>query len=244
MALHIEYAHLSKQGDREYNEDCVGIKQEKHAALFALADGLGGHGEGDVASKLVVGQVDTCEKGEPLEAHLSANFENAQKKLLEYKMSKNRMDKMLTTLVLLEITEEQCIWGHVGDSRLYYFEDGVLKERTKDHSVPQMLAAAGEITDEQIRHHPDRNRLLRSMGILWDEAFYKLSKLYRRDGAQQFLLCSDGFWEYITEEEMEDLLKKADNPREWMESMERVVMSNGSEYDMDNYSAIAVWSEV
>lgn len=67
-------------------------------------------------------------------------------------------------------------WGHVGDSRLYYFKNGKIVKRTLDHSVPQMLVARGEIDEKEIRHHPDRNRLVRVMGMEWDEPKYQVSE--------------------------------------------------------------------
>ena len=93
-------------------------------------------------------------------------------------------------------------WGHVGDSRLYYFKNGRIVKRTLDHSVPQMLVAAGEIDEKEIRHHPDRNRLVRVMGMEWDEPKYQVSEPMPEEPGQAFLLCSDGFWENIEEEQI------------------------------------------
>ena len=143
----------------------------------------------------------------------------------------------------LQIDEHQIRRGHIGDTPRYYFNRNKLKERTLDHSVPQMLVSVGKLKEKEIRHHPDRNRLLRVLGIEMDEVNYQESGRLERSGQQAFLLCTDGFWELIEEKKMEALLKKADTPEQWIRLMQEVILKNGRNTDMDNYSAIAVWLE-
>ena len=104
-----------------------------------------------------------------------------------------------------------------------------------------MLALSGEIKESEIRHHPDRNILLRVIGIDWEEPMYALLPRVPLSKCQAFLLCSDGFWELIEEKTMCELLKKAGSVEEWLDSMVRVVRENGAGTDMDNNSAVAVW---
>ena len=92
-------------------------------------------------------------------------FMESQKRLMKKQADENARQDLKTTLVLLRIVNGYVQWGHVGDSRLYYFKNGKIVKRTLDHSVPQMLVAAGEIDEKEIRHHPDRNRLVRVMGM-------------------------------------------------------------------------------
>ena len=101
---------------------------------------------------------------------------------------------MKTTLVILHVGEERIWWGHIGDSRLYYFQNRKLQKRTLDHSVPQMLVAAGQLKEKQIRNHPDRNRLLWVLGVDWDSPKYQLAEPEARGGRQAFLVCSVGLW--------------------------------------------------
>ena len=131
--------------------------------------------------------------------------------------------------------------GYVGDSRGYVFRRNKVRTRTLDHSIPQMLALSGEIKESEIRHHPDRNILLRVIGIDWEEPMYALLPRVPLSKCQAFLLCSDGFWELIEEKTMCELLKKAGSVEEWLDSMVRVVRENGAGTDMDNNSAVAVW---
>lgn len=233
---------LSKNGEREYNEDYVGAKKRRESYCFVLADGLGGHGGGDEASRLVSEYIlnDFAQHGAVTEAYLRKCFEQSQQLLLQEQKKQRRMMEMKTTLTVLLADEDRIQWGHIGDSRIYYFQDKKLKERTLDHSVPQMLVLAGKLKEKQIRGHSDRNRLLRVMGVEWDEPQYEIAKSLQRMGGEAFLLCSDGFWEWIQEKTMQHLLKKAAGPAEWLEMMEKAVVKQGHGKGMDNYSAIGV----
>ncbi len=238
----ILYDLLSNAGGRENNEDSVGMYQNEQEYCFVLADGLGGHGKGEVASRLAV---ETCvnvfaREGAGEEV-LSQSFDQAQQAILKGQKEDYHAQDMKTTLVLLHVGEKGIWWGHIGDSRLYYFKNKKLAERTLDHSVPQMLVAAGQIKEKQIRNHPDRNRLLRVLGIDWDAPKYQIGEMTAREGSQAFLLCSDGFWELIDEKKMQHCLKKAKTPGQWLTLMEEIVNKNGQGKNMDNYSAVAVW---
>ena len=109
-----------------------------------------------------------------------------------------------------------------------------------DHSVPQMLALAKDIKEKDIRFHPDRNKLLRVMGIEWGGHSYELSDTMNVKNKLSFLLCTDGFWELITESEIEKTHKNTDGAIEWINKMVSIVENNGKDKDMDNFSAIAV----
>lgn len=237
------YEMLSKDGERDYNEDYVGMEQKGTAFCFVLADGLGGHGGGDEASRLVVNHIlkDFKEHGEVSREYLEKCFADSQEHLLREQKQQDRELEMKTTLIVLLVDEYVILWGHIGDSRLYFFQNKKLVQRTLDHSVPQMLAAAGEIREDEIRHHPDRNRLLRVMGTEWDSPRYQLAQPVERSAKESFLLCSDGFWEWILDKQMQKTLKKSKSPAEWIAQMEKEIIKNGTGKGMDNYSAIAVW---
>ena len=238
----IRFSMITDQGSRENNEDSIGMYQEDKDYCFILADGLGGHGKGEVASKLAVEAVIRQFVGETAgEEFLEQAFQKAQEDILETQKEAPGCFDMKTTLVVLEIRKDQIRWGHIGDSRLYCFENGKYVKRTLDHSVPQMLVAIGEIREKDIRHHTDRNRLLRVLGVEDDEVNPSIGDWTEVRPGQAFLLCSDGFWELIEEKKMEKTLKKADTPEEWLKLMEEIVLKNGKGTNMDNYSAIGVW---
>ena len=238
--MEITYAVSSSQGSREHNEDYVLAGEKGNYYCFAVADGLGGHGRGEVASKLVcetVMQLFSGEKG----STLGEMFELAQRELMECQRREKAADAMKTTLNVLLVEPKGIRWGHVGDTRTYYFKKSKIESRTKDHSVPQMMVSMGEIEEKDIRHHADRNRLLRVMGIEWTSPQYVLEKDIKLRRKQSFLMCTDGFWEYIEDEEMEKCLKNADTVQAWLEAMNEIVRSKGAGADMDNYTALAVW---
>ncbi len=239
----IQYATITMPGGREINEDAVAVCQKDEILFAALADGLGGHGAGEVASALAIETVTQMfESCTDIDAALLPDaVMAAQDALMEKQRTTGRMNDMKTTLVLLLIRAEMAVWAHVGDSRLYRFEGAVVAEHTLDHSVPQMLVAQGEIRERDIRNHEDRNRLTRVLGMEWETPKYTLSTGEAFTAPQSYLLCSDGFWELIDEKEMCRTLKRSETPEEWLAAMEQIVLKNGRNKNMDNYSAVAVF---
>lgn len=245
--MKISYSVVSNIGKREINEDNCLALSDGSEGCFLVADGLGGHDLGEVASKLVAEAFfDMYEQKKGLlspNEFLNDAFVQAQNYIMNEQREKKASEKMKSTGVALFISASQLAWGHVGDSRLYAFAHGRIKKRTLDHSVPQMLVLAGDIKEKEIRHHPDRNRLLKVLGIPWDTPKQEVSKDIPVKKYQAFLLCTDGFWELIDEKTMEVSLKKSKTVEEWLSMMNAEVQKNGFEEDMDNNTAIAVWIE-
>jgi serine/threonine protein phosphatase PrpC len=238
MELNISYGALTNRGGRTINEDYLDISIMPEQLSFILCDGLGGHGNGNIASKFVVSQMK-----EALEEHASieASILYAQNELLKKQIKENAENSMKTTVTCLTIAGNNARFGHVGDSRVYYFEKAKYKLRSQDHSVPQMLVNRGDIRERDIRHHEDRSRLLRVMGTKWNGPKYQIVDHIHITNRTTFLLCSDGFWELIDEKTMCKTLKKAESPDEWLSNMEKIICKNGQGTNMDNYSAIAVF---
>lgn len=238
----LTYHLLSDKGSRKNNEDRVGSYRRNGEYCFALADGLGGHEKGEVASMTAVDTcVDLFKKEGFTEFFMREAFEVSQEKLLELQWIEKKPDDFKTTLVLLCINENWINWGHIGDSRLYLFKNKKKVLHTLDHSVPQVLVKLGEIEDKDIRHHPDRSHLLSSMGIEWNRPKYEIAEPIKVEKGMAFLMATDGFWELIEDEEMERCLKKASDVHQWMQMMEKIVIKNGEGKNMDNFSAIGVW---
>jgi serine/threonine protein phosphatase PrpC len=241
----MEYYILSRTGSREMNEDSAGVEENDRGFCCILADGLGGHDRGEVASSLVTETGlsmfrESCHEGDiSLNQYLTQCFQESQKRLLERQLQAD--SEMKTTMVVLAAVDGNIQWGHIGDSRLYQFYRGKMVKRTLDHSVPQMLVMTGEIREKDIRGHEDRNRLLRVMGVRDKELRYELAELENLQEQQAYLLCSDGFWELIEEKQMMCALQSAATPKEWLETMEREILKNGAGKDMDNYTAIGVF---
>lgn len=240
----IEYATVTEIGEKENNEDAVRvfINQPLSTYGFVLADGLGGHGNGDIASSFVVDCVGAAieNTGAFDGIFLDECFDTAQEMLMEEKSLKG-LTSIKTTMVMLLITDNIAQWGYVGDSRLYHFRDGKQLSRTIDHSVPQMLAISGQIKEREIRHHPDRSVLLRAMGAEWSAPAYEVpQRNLRTIKGDTFLLCTDGFWEWIEEKTILKILKQGLSAYDSLREMVAEVKANGTGKGMDNYSAILV----
>lgn len=239
--MDIDFCTLSDTGGREINEDSVRCSVRENAACFVLCDGLGGHGRGEVASALAADHIiDLFGKSDDLEHFEEIALNGAQKVLLDEQKRLHAPFELKTTAVLLLITGGTYRYAYIGDSRIYCFRKNKVLSRSLDHSVPQMLALAGEIKEKQIRKHPDRNRLLRVMGEEWDEPRFVVSEALPLKDGDAFLLCSDGFWEPIDEKQMCKALKRSSGAREWTDMMKEQIMKNISMSDADNFSAVSV----
>jgi serine/threonine protein phosphatase PrpC len=239
----IAYACYSNPGNRPINEDAIGVHIKDNDACFVVCDGLGGHGKGDEASCFVkdffLSAFSQADKADC--KFIERCFIDAQASLSEIQKEKKQQDKMKTTCVCLTLQGKKAHIGYIGDSRLYGFGDKAVKHQTQDHSVPYMLYLSKQIRYEDIRNHTDRNLLLRVMGTTWDEPKYQLYRAMPLRKFRAFLLCTDGFWELITEEKMCQFLMSATTVEEWLNAMVQEVQQNGANKDMDNYSAIAIF---
>lgn len=244
MSGNIKHAVFTNVGGRQINEDSVGVFKNGDNNCYILCDGLGGHGMGDIASALVVAVFeDQFQKTDDAVNFLGQTFAAAQDILMAEQKARGAQRKMKTTGVAVVTDDKNAYVGHIGDSRGYVFYKNKVKTRTLDHSIPQMLVLSREIKEDQIRNHPDRNTLLRVMGVEWEDTMYELMAPIPLKKCQAFLLCSDGFWELIDEKEMCAQLKKANSVEEWLNNLVKIVQANGAGKNMDNYSAIAVWNE-
>lgn len=234
----MEYAVITEKGNREVNEDSYRIENKDNATCFVLCDGLGGHGKGDVASKIVTDTFAECFKNEDKNFFDSA-FKKSQEMLEKKQDELGDHSGMKTTAVAAIVDCEKVSFANVGDSRLYVFNRNKNRFRTTDHSVPQMLVFTKEIKEKEIRHHPDRNKLL---SVLGNDTVpnYDIYNPFPLKKCQALLLCSDGFWELITEKEMSKALKNYKTADAWLNEMKRIAEVNGSDIKMDNYTAIAV----
>lgn len=232
-------ASISNPGGRSANEDNAGHLEFGDSACWVVADGLGGHGGGATASRLVVDTVLTSFRANPtVSAGALRSFLEAAQAAILRQQTEPELAQMRSTVVVLLANGQAAVCGHIGDSRLYHFQDGGLVFQTTDHSVPGALAAGGSIPYEEIRFHEDRNRVLRSLG---NSAEVNPAIVERSiSSGDRFLLCSDGFWEYVTEAEMGADSAQSAAPANWLNAMTaRLVSRAKSEHD--NYTAIAVY---
>lgn len=234
-----EYSHI---GGRPINEDaciCQVITEQK--AYAVVADGLGGHGSGNIASQIAVKTLSQCAQCQtlPTEGQILQWFQQANSEIIQQNQS---IRGMKTTAVFLALFHGCGVWAHVGDSRLYHFFNGQLQHYTCDHSVPQVQVLSGTLTREQIPHSPDRSRILKALGGEdWEPEIAPAVLL--SPGQHAFLLCTDGFWEHVTEDEIWLDLNKSDSPAAWLTYL-RCRGEGRRGGDADNNTAVALFVDV
>ncbi|MBR5969549.1 MAG: serine/threonine-protein phosphatase [Lachnospiraceae bacterium] len=237
----MDYHLYSITGDRDYNEDYVTADVSESRSCFVVCDGLGGQGKGDQAARLVAESIQRSFREDYVpDGFFEKAVTDAEQELMRQKHLRGLKREMMTTLVSLVIDGNRARCCHAGDSRMYYFTDGVLIRRTMDHSVPQMLANSGEIREKKIRFHPDRNRLLKVLGTDWDGMEAEVSDEMSTGAGTSFLLCTDGFWECVDERIMQKLLRKTKTAGEWVEQMGAYARKHAIAGKMDNASAIGI----
>ncbi|MBE6713756.1 MAG: serine/threonine-protein phosphatase [Ruminococcaceae bacterium] len=227
----------SDVGGRGNNEDALFADFSENGILLMVADGLGGHDSGEVASALCIDCIkkDFYAGGEfdPARAVSIANFEIKRKQ-------QETGRKMKTTVTIAWIRAKDTVLCHVGDSRIYAFKDNGIAYMSTDHSASQMAVAAGEITFDQIRTHCDRNILVRALGGS-DEAKADI-RVISNDSYDSLLLCSDGLWEYVLENEMIGAKLESASPGQWIEKM-RAIHKTRIPANNDNNTAVALMKQ-
>ncbi len=209
------YTYTNK-GGRGYNEDSVDYEVQESSGVFVVADGLGGHSFGELASACV------CETlvggwngafGEQLPGWLANRIVESNSRILQLQQEKGTVLK--STAAILAVDNMRASWANVGDSRLYYIHRDVLANVTNDHSVAFKKYKGGEITRNDIRTDPDQSSLLRSLGgtsRFEPELYGNGTPLEPGDA---FFLCTDGVWEFLQDEEIVIDYLKAANAEEW-----------------------------
>ena len=194
---------LSRRGGRAVNEDRMGYCYTREAALFVLADGMGGHAEGEVAAQLALQSIATQFQREAQPAlqdptdFLNRAVMTAHQHIQRYAKLKRMADAPRTTLVAAVIQNGAATWGHCGDSRLYWVRDGQLLARTRDHSYLEMEHSAS-MPVRLAQKLLNRNVLFTCLGATGNPIFDVSGPHTLRSG-DRVLLCSDGLWGVLQE---------------------------------------------
>lgn len=230
-------------GGRSNNEDYYICKNN----IWILADGLGGHDSGEIASKCgaeAVYQFYIANEKNVLDAsQLSEIVQYANGAVLRKQAEDSALASMRTTVVFAATDGGKLRYANVGDSRFYYFRNGSVQIQSEDHSVAAMSVKLGDSTLEDIRNDPDRNKLIKALGN-GEKLTVKIPEVeIIPEKGDAFLLCSDGFWEYVHETEMELDLAKSDSPKEWIDYMVKRILLKTRGMDNDNFTAVGVMIE-
>lgn len=219
---------------RTSNEDSYGVFSP---AVYVVADGLGGHAAGEVASRMVVAAVhDMANEGQEIDtASLQSAILRANQQVLNASVGNASYEGMGSTATVLHIDESAGIayYAHVGDSRLYLLRQGIFRQVSRDHSYVEELVARGELSEEEAQHHPRKNLLLRAVGI--EERLHVDGDTFPLAAGDRLLLATDGLTNMVNDDELAALL--AGSFADVAERMvERALAGGGS----DNITAIAL----
>ncbi len=200
---------------RELNEDYLYVNND--VGLFVLADGMGGHNAGEVASALAVNLVSSLIEEElqsgvhPVELVRTA-ITKANAIILNKSESKSAWTEMGTTLVVALVADRQMVIGHVGDSRVYSIANRQIAQLTEDHTFVADWIKKGLLTKEQARKHHQRHGLTEAIGITEDIQVEILVRQRQKD--ECLLLCSDGLTDMLDDEEILKLVESAKDPQD------------------------------
>jgi PPM family protein phosphatase len=193
---------ISRKGGREKNEDRMGYCYTREASLFVLADGMGGHPEGEVAAQLALQTISALFQKEArprvddVPGFLSAALMAAHHQIIRYASDKGMLDTPRTTLVAAVVQGTSASWIHCGDSRLYLARDGGLFTRTRDHSYLEQHSAGLKGLDRV-----NRNILFTCLGSP-TRPLFDVSGPHTLQQGDKILLCSDGLWGALEDDEI------------------------------------------
>ena len=224
---------------RDHNEDSVTIlKNASDEYLLIVADGMGGHRAGEVASSLVVTHMgkrfsETSSVGSKLDAinWLKDNVDEINKEILDYTVQNPESTGMGTTAVMALLTNEFLIFGNIGDSSGFVLKNGKLKKVTKDHTLVNLLVAAGDLTEEEAKYHPKRNVLMKALG---SGESVELDIFEVETNVDGIFLCSDGLSNMLTKEQIEKVL--ADEELDIEEQIIKLIRKANARGGTDNIS--------
>jgi serine/threonine protein phosphatase PrpC len=193
---------------RNNNEDSYGQTKTKYGFVFVVCDGMGGHVAGERASEIAVSTI--CEylansDSQDFSTEIDLAIKHANKSIWEEAINDISLKGMGTTCVVLYLTEKgEVFTGHVGDSRCYFYtKNKGLKTITKDHSYVQFLIEIGEVSAEEAFDHPNKNRILKALGIDEEVSPDVTDTPLNPDKDTLFLICTDGLNDMLRDEEIE-----------------------------------------
>lgn len=210
----MDYSVKTHQGKRKNNQDFAGVFINKSNLLLSvLADGLGGHRAGDIASEMAVSQLGNAWEQTDfaeedlfiIQNWLEKKINRENKRLYEVAKKYSDLEGMGTTFVTCVILKEKILFSNIGDSRAYTYGEGRLEQITEDHSFVSELQRKGELTEEEAKNHYNKNALTRSLGVEGEVAidFFKSSK----SSTDIIMVNSDGLTNVVEEEEIIHILE-------------------------------------
>lgn len=209
--MQIESAQISLLGDREDNQDRVAIVKSAQATLVVVLDGMGGHSDGSRAADTAMKSLTEAFAKQPQPVFDPLGFmhlalSRAHDEVVRMGSEQSLESRPRATVVMCLVQEGAAYWGHVGDSRIYHLRHGAVLDRTRDHSHVELLLREGKITEAEIAGHPMRNFVECCLG--GDAAIPEMTISGRKPllPGDVLLLCSDGIWAGLKNEDIAGVL--------------------------------------
>ena len=231
----ISYGKTDVGKARKLNEDSMLVRPD--VGMWAVADGMGGHEAGDVASQMVVSTLNEIQLGSSLEKYINDIEDalvNVNKKLIEIAHQGEKPTTCGSTVVVMLAYEKYCAFLWAGDSRLYRIRDNKIIQLTTDHSQVQLYVEQGLISKEEAESHPHANMITRAVGATED--FVLDVDMQEMAKGDRYLLCSDGLTKHIPDLDFEKMLAKGDVEKKCNELID-LTLARGAK---DNVTAVLV----
>ena len=235
--------HESRIGHRSNNEDRIGYSHSRRALLAVVADGMGGHSQGEVAAQFAVDSLLDAflREATPVLADpflfLQNGFLAAHQALAAYTREQELRDSPRTTCVACLIQDGIAYWAHVGDSRLYLLRQGRIQSVTRDHSQVRLLLDLGKISEQEAITHPDRNKVYACIGGPTPPEI-EFSRKTPLEAGDVVALCTDGVWGVLPADFIASLLLADNLPQGAKQLMDSAEEAGGIRGD--NLSLIAL----
>jgi serine/threonine protein phosphatase PrpC len=236
----------SQIGGRKSNQDRMGYCFTRDTLLLLLADGMGGHIQGEMAASITMQTVGALfqESATPYikkpERFLEDAFFAAHREIHRYRVINNLPETPRTTIVACLVQHGNAIWAHCGDSRLYWMRNGQILARTRDHSRIETLIAQGKVDPSERQTHPDRNKLFNCLGAP-TMPIVEMSRRANLQAGDVMLLCSDGLWATLPDNVLAKQLQNTTIVRAVPELVQSAIGIAGKK--SDNVTALAMMWE-
>lgn len=214
---------------REQNEDSLVVSPP----LFVVADGMGGHEAGEVASEIAVETIQEVAPEHPDAQELGKAVEVANRAIIDASLAGKGRPGMGTTCTAVMLEESKLVIAQVGDSRAYLMHGGDLTQLTRDHSLMANMIEAGQITPEEARYHPNRSVITRALGndLTTTPDLYEINV----EAGDRLLVCSDGLTSMVEDDEIADILARQSDPQKCADALVEAAINAGG---ADNVTVI------
>lgn len=227
---------------RKSNQDYTAtFTNQKNQLLALLADGIGGHQAGDIASRQAVEEIGiaweatTIDDSEKAVQWFLQHIQQTNQRIFEKGQSQPTLSGMGTTLEVVTLLDNHLALAHVGDSRIYLFREQRLIALTEDHSLVNALLKSGEITQEMAENHPRKNIITRSLGM--PGSLEVDVAIHRIEDHDQLLLCSDGLTNMVSEPKITQILLEAASLQD---ASQRLIDEANAKGGLDNITVLLI----